>query len=151
MKQHNKGALGMPSEAAVRARKSGGHDMADNVQVKNPSVENTRSGRHFAPRVDIYENDHELLLYADLPGVAAGDVDLRYERGELTLQGKAKLHEHAGQPILGEYEVGDYYRVFQIHESIDASKIEAEHKNGVLTVHLPKQEAVKPKLVSVRS
>src|SRR5688572_12668876 len=124
--------------------------MAENVQVKNPSVENTRAGRQFAPRVDIYENDHELLLYADVPGAAPGDIDLRYERGELTLQGKVAPRSSAGQPILGEYEVGDYYRVFQIHESIDASKIEAEHKQGVLTVHLPKQEAVKPKLVPVR-
>lgn len=125
--------------------------MADNMQVKNPSAENTRAGRQFAPRVDIYENDQELLLYADLPGAAPDDIDLRYERGELTLQGKVTPPARTGQPILGEYEVGDYYRVFQIHESIDASKIAAEFKHGVLTVHLPKQEAVKPKLVTVRS
>jgi HSP20 family protein len=125
--------------------------MADNVQVKNPSVENTRPGRQFAPRVDIFENDDHLVLYADLPGVRPDGVDLRYERGELTLQGKVAEFKHAGQPVLREYDFGDYYRVFQIHESIDASKIEAEFKNGVLTVRLPKQEAVKPKLVSIRS
>jgi len=124
--------------------------MADNVQVKNPSAEATRAGKQFPPRVDIFETEHELLLYADLPGVAPGDIDLRYERGELTLQGKLKPRKPAGHAALIEYEVGDYYRVFQIHESIDASKIEAEHKNGVLTVHLPKQEAVKPKVVTVR-
>jgi len=124
--------------------------MAENVQVKNPSLEHTRAGKSFAPRVDIFENDHELLLYADLPGVAPGDIDLRYERGELTLQGKTAPRPHAGHQVLGEYDIGDFYRVFQIHESIDASKIEAEHRNGVLTVHLPKQEAVKAKLVTVR-
>jgi HSP20 family molecular chaperone IbpA len=124
--------------------------MADNMQVKNPTIENTRAGRQFAPRVDIHENEHELLLYADLPGAVPEDIDLRYERGELTLQGKVAPRQQSGQPILAEYEVGDYYRVFQIHESVDASKIEAEYKNGVLTVHLPKQEAVKPKLVAVR-
>ena len=125
--------------------------MADNVQVKNPAAETTRSGRHFAPRVDIYENDGELLLYADLPGVKPGDIDLRYERGELTLQGKLTPRHPVGHPVLREYDEGDFYRVFQINETIDASKIEAEYKRGVLTVHLPKQEAVKPRLVAVKS
>ena len=115
-----------------------------------PQLVESGSSTFFAPRVDIFENDQELLLYADLPGAAPDDIDLRYERGELTLQGKIAPGQPAGQPILAEYETGDYYRVFQIHESIDASKIEAEYKHGVLTVHLPKQEAVKPKLVSVR-
>ena len=124
--------------------------MSENVQVRNPSVESTRTGQHFTPRVDIFANDQELLLYADVPGATANDVELRYERGELTLQGKVKPRQFAGQAILSEYEVGDFFRVFQIHESIDASKIEAEFHDGVLTVHLPKQEAVKPKLVTVR-
>lgn len=125
--------------------------MSDNVQLKNPSVENTRSARQYSPRVDIFETDHELLLYADLPGVTSDGVDLRYERGELTLQGKVKPRAAHGHPVLREYDTGDFYRVFQIHESIDASKIEAEFKRGVLTVHLPKQEAVKPKVVAVKS
>jgi HSP20 family protein len=51
--------------------------------------------------------------------------------------------------ILGEFADGDFYRVFQIHESIDSKHIEAECKNGVLTVHLPKAESVKPKQVTV--
>jgi HSP20 family molecular chaperone IbpA len=53
--------------------------------------------------------------------------------------------------LLNEYEDGDFYRVFEIHESIDTGKIEAECKNGVLTVHLPKVEAMKPKQIKVRS
>jgi HSP20 family protein len=50
-----------------------------------------------------------------------------------------------------EFEVGDFYRVFSIHESIDAGRIEAECKNGVLTVHLPKVEAARPRQISVRT
>jgi HSP20 family protein len=125
--------------------------MAENVPVKNPSLEHTRAGKQFAPRVDIYETDHELVLLADLPGARSDEIDLRYERGELTLQGTVKPRQASGHLVLGEYEVGDFYRVFQIHESIDASKIEAEHKNGVLTVHLPKAESAKPKQVAIKA
>ena len=52
--------------------------------------------------------------------------------------------------LLNEYEVGDFFRAFQIGETIDASKISAEFKNGVLTVRLPKVEAVKPRKIAVR-
>jgi HSP20 family protein len=113
--------------------------------------EATRNARFFSPRVDIFETESELLLFADLPGVTQQDIDLRYERGELVLRGKVAAAPVRGRPILEEYDTGDFYRVFQIHETIDASNISAEFKNGVLTVHLPKQEAVKPKQVQVRA
>jgi HSP20 family protein len=113
--------------------------------------ERTRGGPYFMPRVDIYENDHELTLYADVPGARVEDIDLRYERGELILQARVGRRERPGTPLLAEYEEGDFYRAFTIHESIDASRIEAQCKNGVLTVHLPKTEAVRPKQVKVRS
>lgn len=106
--------------------------------------------RVFAPRVDIVETEGGLLLYADLPGVRPEDIDLHYERGELTLSGKAQLRPAAGRVLFAEYDVGDFHRVFQLHESIDATRIEAEFKNGVLKVHLPKQEIAKPKAVPVR-
>ena len=118
---------------------------------KDNRGESTRNSAFFSPRVDIIETDKELLLYADMPGVRSDGVDLRYENGELILRGKS---EHAGQTrtlVFGEYDVGDFYRVFSVHETIDASKIDAEFKNGVLTVHLPKQEAVQPKQVPIRT
>ena len=104
----------------------------------------------FTPRVDIYETENELLLYADLPGVRAEDVDLRYEAGELTLHGKVRPRERTEQFYQWEYEEGDFFRVFQVHESIDGTRIAAECKNGVLTVHLPKVEAARPRQVKVR-
>lgn len=127
--------------------------MAENLTAGNEPqrAETTRDYKYFAPRVDIYETDAELLLYADLPGVNPEGVDLRYERGELILKAKAAPHEHQGHLVLGEYEEGDFFRVFQIHETIDAARIEAEYKNGVLIVHLPKQEALKPKQVQIRT
>jgi HSP20 family protein len=124
--------------------------MAPKARAEQAGPEATRGGRYFVPRVDIYETDNELVLYADLPGVAAEDLDLRYERGELMLHGRIPSRQRAGQKLYGEYEEGDFYRVFQIHESIDAAKIEAECKNGVLTVHLPKAESARPRQVAVK-
>ena len=112
--------------------------------------ETTRGGSYFTPRVDIFETDQELTLLADVPGVPPDNVDLRFEGGELILQGRIKQRPRRGQALMGEYEEGDFYRVFQIHESIDSSRIEAECKNGVLTVHLPKAEAAKPRQVKVK-
>ena len=114
-------------------------------------TESTRGGTYFQPRVDIFETDQELTLYADVPGVRAEDVDLRFERGELILQGRVQRRERPGQPLLTEYHEGDFFRVFQIHESIDTTRITAECKNGVLTVHLPKTEAVQPRQIAVKT
>lgn len=113
--------------------------------------ETTRAGFYFTPRVDIYETDNELTLVADVPGVKPEDVNLRFERGELILQARVAPRERPGQILELEYEEGDYYRVFQIHESIDSNRIEAECKNGVLTVHLPKAEEAKPRQVQIRT
>jgi HSP20 family protein len=112
--------------------------------------ERTRGGACFTPRVDIFENDHELTVYADMPGVRAEDVNLRYENGELVLHGRFQAPQRKGTFLLREYDEGDYYRVFQISEAIDSNKIEATCKNGVLTIHLPKAESARPKQVAVR-
>jgi HSP20 family protein len=131
--------------------------MTDNTGtlVKNRTethpAESTRNGTYFTPRVDILETEAELLLFADLPGVRSEGIDLNYENGELILRGKVAPATARGNLIFGEYDVGDYYRVFQVHETIDSSRIDAEFKNGVLTVRLPKQEAAKPKQVQIRT
>jgi len=117
--------------------------------VHNP--ETTRNSLYFSPRVDIFETDAELLVYADLPGVALDQIDLHYERGELVLKAHVPARQRPGQRLLDEYEEGDYFRVFRVHESIDAARIEAEYRQGVLIVHLPKEEQVKPKQVNIRA
>ena len=100
--------------------------------------------------MDILETEDELLLFADLPGVKEDDVDIRFENGELTLHARrAPANVGQGQ-WLWENETGDYFRAFRISEEVDSSKIWAELKNGVLTLHLPKVEAVKPRKITVR-
>jgi HSP20 family protein len=130
--------------------------MADNLTIQHNGGQTavvrpeTTQSVVFAPRVDILETEEELLLLADLPGVKPGDVDLRFENGELTLHGRCAPRPTAANPMLAEYEVGDFHRVFTISEDINVDKIAAELKNGVLTVHLPKSEKVKPKKIAVK-
>jgi HSP20 family protein len=120
-------------------------------EVTDPArPESTRSGVTFTPRVDIFETEQELTLYADLPGVQCEDVDLRYERGELVLHGRVRPRHAERGFLLNEYEEGDFYRAFTIHETIDSSRIAAECKNGVLTIHLPKVEAARPRQITIR-
>lgn len=116
----------------------------------NGAAEPIRNGRVVAPRVDIFETDRELVMYADLPGVAQGDVDLRYEDGELVLQGKVTA-TRSGELVAREFDAADFYRVFRVHESIAAGQIAAELKNGVLTVHLPKEAKHQPRQVTVKA
>jgi len=107
-------------------------------------------GVTYTPRVDILETEEELLLYADLPGVREDDVDIRFESGELTLSAR-RQRPQATSGWLWENEVGDFFRAFRITETVDASKIWAELKGGVLTLHLPKVEAAKPRKIAVKA
>lgn len=115
-------------------------------------VERTRSGKTYLPAVDIRETKEELVLFADLPGVKPDGVDIHFEGGELTITGRVEPRQPDGtRYLLLEYETGDFARTFRISESIDASRISAELKDGVLTLHLPKVEAVKPRKIAVKT
>ena len=108
-------------------------------------------GITFTPRVDIHESEKELTLFADLPGVRNEDVELRFENGHLILTGTVKPRLGDKKFLGREYGEGNFYRTFALHDSIDATKIEASCKHGVLTVHLPKVEAVKVRQISVKA
>ena len=113
--------------------------------------EATRGGIYYTPRVDIYESADEVVLQCDMPGVKPQDVDVRFENGELSLHGKVQPRQAPAEYLEEEYGVGDFYRSFTIGEEVDAAKISAECRDGVLTIHLPKQEKVKPKRISVKA
>ena len=102
------------------------------------------------PRVDVLETENEFLLVADLPGVNSEDVDIRFEKGELALHGRRSCPHTGHEATHREYETTNYHRAFTVAESVAADRITADLKNGVLTVRLPKVEAVKPKRISVR-
>lgn len=116
-----------------------------------PEPEPTREAPIYQPRFDIVENEQELTLFGDLPGLEQHQLDVRYENEQLIIHGKVDGRSDDVKYLRQEYGVGDFHRTFVIGESIDATKITAEVHQGVLTIHLPKSEAVKPKRIEVKS
>jgi HSP20 family protein len=113
--------------------------------------EKTRPGRHFQPDVDICEFPDHLEIWADMPGVSDKDAHVMLENGVLTIEGAVSTGLYEGlSPLYTEYNVGNYFRQFALHESIDASNIRATMRNGVLELVLPKVEAAKPRKIEVR-
>jgi HSP20 family protein len=126
-------------------------EIMEKQQVETPVSESTRNVAKYTPRFDILETDDELVLYGDLPGVAAEDLDVQYENRELTIYGRVAPRMPEARNIYCEYGVGDFQRSFAIGEVLDASQIHAELKHGVLTIHLPKTEAVKLRRIPVQA
>lgn len=128
--------------------------MANEVQKTSregiEKVERTRSGRTYTPATDILERSDEIILIADMPGVNEDSVDITLENNQLTIQGYVQTKQPQGHNLYyAEYESGDYYRAFSINETVDRDKIEANLKNGVLRLRLPKQEAAKAKKIKI--
>jgi HSP20 family molecular chaperone IbpA len=115
-------------------------------------AERTRTGQWFRPPVDILEGADELLLVVDLPGAKSDSIDIDFEDGVLTLEGAvAPRYDDKMNFLLCEYGVGDFHRSFRVSQQIDAGRIHAEFAEGVLTIHLPKAEAAKPRKIQVQA
>jgi HSP20 family protein len=145
----------LPKSEAAKPRRISVNDRVNSPSIKNEQRTewDTPEGTLdlcFTPRVDIMGTEEESLLLADLPGVKPEDVDVRFENGELIIDGRCAPRHHGANYLLSEYGVGDFYRAFTISEHIDWQKISAELNNGVLTVHLPKAESVKPRKITVK-
>jgi HSP20 family protein len=102
------------------------------------------------PRVDIVENDAEMLLLADLPGVTEQGLTVHLDDGELSISGRWS-EEPAGAVLAREFQATDYARSFILPAGIDATRISAELKAGVLRLHLPKSDAVRPRRIEVKA
>ncbi|MBY0375177.1 MAG: Hsp20/alpha crystallin family protein [Bryobacteraceae bacterium] len=115
--------------------------------LKGPAAAN----RPWTPAVDIFENEHEVVLKADLPEVNEKDIEVKLENGTLTLKGERKFENTEStkgyQRIERSY--GAFVRYFTVPETLDPEKVQAEYKAGVLTVTLPKKEVAKPRSIPV--
>lgn len=121
-----------------------------NSTKREPMAKDAETRRVMAPAVDVYENKDEVLLVADMPGVRPDDINIRFERGELTLSGRrAKLPE--GALLAAEQRYADFQRTFTVPQSIQADAINAEVAHGVLKIHLPKVSAQKPRQINVKA
>jgi len=120
-------------------------------EVATPA-EHTRPGLIFTPAVDIYENDNEIILLADMPGVTTNDIAVDLKDGILTLTGDVKPWEEDDESdVLVEFEIGKYYRQFTLSEAIHQEKIEAGFTDGVLKLILPKVAKAVPRKITVNN
>ena len=120
------------------------------IHGQSPAAQDIHERPSVAPSVDIYENEAEYLVVADLPGVAEPDVKIDLQRGELTLYATRRIEEQ-GNSLSWELDPVDFRRVFKLPDVIDESKIRAELEHGVLSVHLPKSDDVRPRTITVTS
>ena len=111
----------------------------------------TTSGA-WVPPVDVYQNgDHEVVLVAELPAMKREDIDITVDDGTLTIKGEKRvpsdLEEEQFHRIERRY--GIFSRSFSLPQTVDAGKVAAEYKDGVLTVRLPTREEAKPRQIKV--
>lgn len=125
-------------------------DRKDITKTENKAIEKTRELRTATPSVDIYENENEILLFADMPGVHKDDITVNIENGKLAISGVRRL-DHQGVSNWEEFVDVEYVRSFSIPQTINVEDVEANLKDGVLSLHLPKSEAAKPRLIEIKA
>jgi len=125
-------------------------DGKDLTQKEQGAVESTRNLRQVTPLVDIYENDEEILLHAEMPGVTKDDITVNIDNGNLTLSGVRSMTQD-GAAEWEEFGDVQYQRAFSVPQTIDVNEVSAELKDGVLALHLPKSEAAKPKTIEIQA
>lgn len=124
---------------------------AKEKQEVSTHVEQTRPGATFTPAVDIFETDTGITLLADMPGVKAKDLDIDLQKSVLTIKGDVPSPEGPSETdVFREYNTGSYVRQFALSDAIDQSKIDAELKDGVLKLVMPKAEKAVPRKISVK-
>jgi HSP20 family protein len=114
--------------------------------------EGTRPGVVFRPDVDIVEQSDGFLVLADLPGVDDSHVDVRLEEGVLSIEARPAFEvDSSWTPLHEEYRIGGYRRQFHLSDGIDANRIEARMRDGVLELRLPKAEKHQPRQIEVQT
>jgi len=105
----------------------------------------------WAPAVDIYEGENELVVKADLPDVKPEDLDIRVENNILTIRGERKFEKKAEEKnyLRVERAYGSFARSFSLANTVNTEAIKADYKDGVLTLNVPKREEAKPKQIKV--
>lgn len=105
----------------------------------------------WAPAVDIFETEHELVVKADLPEVNPQDLDIRVENNILTIRGERKFENKVNEEnyLRVERAYGSFSRSFSLANSVKSDAIKADYQDGVLTLSIPKREEAKPKLIKV--
>ena len=118
--------------------------------LEEGAKESTRPGRVFVPAVDILENEEEIIILADMPGVTSKNVGIDLRESVLTIEGPISPVEGEEEvTVYREFDWGDYLRQFTLSDAIDQKKITAKMDLGVLRLTLPKAEKRKPQKIQV--
>ena len=105
---------------------------------------------YLTPLANISETVDGYILEAEMPGVNKEGLEITVENGELTIQGHRATVENRGREVYRESRAFDFRRSFELDPSVDSAKITAKIEQGVLTLHLPKAESVKPRRIMVK-
>ncbi|MBT9457169.1 MAG: Hsp20/alpha crystallin family protein [Burkholderiaceae bacterium] len=107
--------------------------------------------RALVPRVDVFEDDAGITLLADLPGVPREQLELKVDGDTLSIEGTLGQFAPEGlEPVYAEVRVGRYRRAFTLSRELDPARIEANLKDGVLNLRIPKQAHAQPRRIEVR-
>ncbi len=123
------------------------------TMANEPAAEEyTRPGHTYRPSVDILETEDSLWLWADMPGVEEKSVDVQLKDQVLSIEGRVSLDDYQElTPLYTEYNVGNYAQRFTLSSAIDAERIRASMKNGVLELELPKAAEARLRRIEVRA
>ena len=117
-----------------------------------PNDQGLMTSGSWVPPVDIYQSDdHQLVLKAELPDMSREDIELSIDNGTLTIKGDKRLNGDVKEEQYHRIErrYGSFSRSFSLPQTVDASKVDAQYTNGVLTVRLPMREEAKPRQIKV--
>ena len=117
-------------------------------QPLSKGAESTSDLNYISPEVDVYEAENELVMLLDMPGVSKEEIKVHIDKGVITITGSASIPQEGDFRYL-EFRPYHYKRSFELGSEIDQDKIQADYNQGVLTIHLPKQEKVKTREITI--
>ena len=118
-----------------------------------PVIDDGVEGRQWSPELDIYENADNFVIEAHMPGLNINDIKIDVQNSTLTIRGERKFEEKSEKEeyIRVERSYGSFFRSLSLPMNVEADKIEANYKDGILKLTLPKSEQAKPKQITVKS
>ncbi len=130
------------AEKTIPANQNNETQVVKREVTRNPEA-------YVTPLTDIYEEENGLHVLCDLPGVEKDGLKIRVENSILTIEGHVNTKDDTSY-LLHEFEPANYFRQFELSESVNQESIKAEIKNGVLSIFLPRAEALKPRTIEVK-
>ena len=120
-------------------------------ETQGSSQDEALTSSSFAPAVDVYEDEHDVTLKIEVPGIDEKDIDVRIENTTLTVHGERKIEKEEKEENYRrvERQYGSFTRTFNLPPTVDAEKVQADYDKGVLKITLPKKAEAKPKQIKV--